>query len=131
MVCKLSQTGLADKTNTTSKNNAVSNITGEESAASSENDTNKSKEPNNKGTTATASLIQGSILDVAPFEELSSADTSSDSESNQDNSVKNTDAKPVRDQMIQCCKSAHMQAKQKSVAFAGVPDSLGSNVRQE
>eukprot|EP00957_Ditylum_brightwellii_P185505 14123920-Ditylum_brightwellii.AAC.1 len=45
-VCVLSQTGLADKIITTSKTNAVSTNTGEESAAFGESDTNKSKKPN-------------------------------------------------------------------------------------
>eukprot|EP00957_Ditylum_brightwellii_P077967 5926535-Ditylum_brightwellii.AAC.1 len=87
-VCKLSQTGLADKTITTSKSNAVSTITGEESATSGKNDINKSKKPIYKETTATASSTQGSLLDIPPLEEMSSKGSLSDSESKMPNPQK-------------------------------------------
>eukprot|EP00957_Ditylum_brightwellii_P070652 5369266-Ditylum_brightwellii.AAC.1 len=56
-VWKLLQNELANKTITMSKSNAVSTITGKESAASEAN-TNKHEESNNDKTTATASSTQ-------------------------------------------------------------------------
>eukprot|EP00957_Ditylum_brightwellii_P211693 15366473-Ditylum_brightwellii.AAC.1 len=131
-VCEISQTGLANKTTTTSKDNTGITITGEKSTASGKNNTNKFKKPNDKETTATATLTQGSLLDTPPLEKLSSKDSSSDSESDKNNTIKDKDAKPMKDKLIQHCNSTYMQEKQKkSVAFDGVPDNPGSNACQE